>query len=94
MFLQPQKADIGFYFLRGLVMARANENIPVKSIGVVVQKPLTVVMWLKGKCITRPKDLKGNFSYSGGPLTEGTLGTMMLKDGGDPSKVEVLDIQV
>ena len=59
-----KKADIGFYFLHHLVMARANENIPVKSIGVVVQKP----------------------------LTEGTLGTMMLKDGGDPSKVEVLDI--
>ena len=88
-----KKADIGFYFLHHLVMARANENIPVKSIGVVVQKPLTVVMSLKENGITRPKDLEGKLvGYSGGPLTEGTLGTMMLKDGGDPSKVEVLDI--
>ena len=88
-----KKADIGFYFLHHLVMARANENIPVKSIGVVVQKPLTVVMSLKENGITRPKDLEGKLvGYSGGPLTEGTLGTMMLKDGGDPEKVEVLDI--
>ncbi len=88
-----KKADIGFYFLHHLVMARANENIPVKAIGVVVKKPLTVVMSLKENNITRPKDLEGKLvGYSGGPLTEGTLDTMVLKDGGDPSKVEVLDI--
>lgn len=88
-----KKADIGFYFLHHLVMARANENIPVKAIGVVVKKPLTVVMSLKEKNILRPKDLEGKLvGYSGGPLTEGTLGTMMLEDGGDPKKVNVMDI--
>ena len=88
-----KKADIGFYFLHHLVMARANENIPVKAIGVVVKKPLTVVMSLKENNITRPRDLEGKLvGYSGGPLTEGTLQTMVSQDGGDPSKVEVLDI--
>lgn len=88
-----KKADIGFYFLHHLVMARVNENIPVKSIGVVVQKPLSVVMSLKENNITRPKDLEGKLvGYSGGPLTEGTIHSMMINDGGDPSKVEVLDI--
>ncbi len=88
-----KKADIGFYFLHHLVMAKVNENIPVKAIGVVVRKPVTVVMSLKENNITRPKDLEGKLvGYSGGPLTEGTLQTMVSKDGGDPSKVEVLDI--
>lgn len=88
-----KKADIGIYYLHHLVMARANENIPIKSIGAITQKPLNVIISLKENNITRAKDLEGKVvGYSGGPLTEESLKAMVEYDGGDPSKVKVMDV--
>ena len=88
-----KKADIGIYYLHHLVMARANENIPIKSIGAITQKPLNVIISLKENNITRAKDLEGKLvGYSGGPLTEESLKAMVEYDGGDPSKVQVMDV--
>lgn len=88
-----KKADIGIYYLHHLVMARANENIPIKSIGAITQGPLNVVIALKEKGIKRAKDLEGKvIGYSGGPLSEASLKVMVENDGGDPSKVKILDV--
>lgn len=88
-----KKADIGIYYLHHLVMARANENIPIKSIGAITQKPLNVIISLKENNITRARDLEGKVvGYSGGPLTEESLKAMVEYDGGDPSKVKVMDV--
>ena len=40
-------------------MARANENIPITSIGAITQKPLNVIIALKENNIKRAKDLEG-----------------------------------
>ena len=88
-----KKADIGIYYLHHLVMARANENIPITSIGAITQKPLNVIIALKENNIKRAKDLENKtVGYSGGPLTEESLKAMVEFDGGDPSKVEVMDV--
>ena len=88
-----KKADIGIYYLHHLVMARANENIPITSIGAITQKPLNVIIALKENNIKRAKDLEGKtIGYSGGPLTEESLKAMVEFDGGDPSKVNVIDV--
>lgn len=88
-----KKADIGIYYLHHLVMARVNENIPIKSIGAITQGPLNVVMALKENGIKRAKDLEGKrVGFSGGALTEASLKVMVANDGGDPSKVELLDV--
>ena len=88
-----KKADIGIYYLHHLVMARANENIPITSIGAITQKPLNVIIALKENNIKGAKDLEGKtIGYSGGPLTEESLKAMVEFDGGDPSKVEVMDV--
>ncbi len=88
-----KKADIGIYYLHHLVMARANENIPITSIGAITQKPLNVIIALKENNIKRAKDLEGKtIGYSGGPLTEESLKAMVEFDGGDPSKVQVIDV--
>ena len=88
-----KKADIGIYYLHHLIMARANENIPITSIGAITQKPLNVIIALKENNIKRAKDLEGKtIGYSGGPLTEESLKAMVEFDGGDPSKVEVMDV--
>ena len=88
-----KKADIGIYYLHHLVMARANENIPITSIGAITQKPLNVIIALKENNIKRAKDLEGKtVGYSGGPLTEESLKAMVEYDGGDSSKVNVIDV--
>ena len=88
-----KKADIGIYYLHHLVMARANENIPIKSIGAITQGPLNVVIALKEQGIKRAKDLVVKvIGYSGGPLSEASLKVMVENDGGDPSKVKILDV--
>lgn len=88
-----KKADIGIYYLHHLVMARANENIPIKSIGAITQGPLNVIIALKENNIKRAKDLEGKvLGYSGGPLTEASVKIMVENDGGDPNKVEILDV--
>lgn len=88
-----KKADIGIYYLHHLVMARANENIPIKSIGALTQKPINVVIALKENNIKRARDLEGKVvGYSGGPLSEESLKAMVEFDGGDPSKVKVMDV--
>lgn len=88
-----KRADIGIYYLHHLVMARANENIPIKSIGAITQGPLNVVIALKENNIKRAKDLENkSIGYSGGPLSEASLKVMVKNDGGDPSKVKILDV--
>ena len=74
-------------------MARANENIPITSIGAITQKPLNVIIALKENNIKRAKDLEGKtIGYSGGPLSEESLKAMVEYDGGDASKVKVIDV--
>ncbi len=53
------KVTVGLYYQPDVVMARANEQIPVKSIGAVVRSPLNHVVSLKSAGIQSPKDLEG-----------------------------------
>lgn len=88
-----KKADIGFSYFHRIIIARANEDVPVKVIAAITQKSVAVVMALSEKHITRPKDLEGKVvGYSGGPLTESAIGTMMKNDGADPNKVKLVDV--
>lgn len=49
------KADIGLYYQQDVIQARANQAVPVKSIGAVVQGPLNIVLSLKEKNIASPR---------------------------------------
>ena len=74
-------------------MARANEDVPVKSVGAIVRSPLNRVVALKDSGIKRPKDLEGKVvGYSGTPLSESVLKKMVKSDGGDPNKVKLVDV--
>ena len=46
------QADIGLYYQQDVIQARTQQNVPVKSIGAVVQGPLNIVLSLKEKNIT------------------------------------------
>ncbi|MGV2503215.1 ABC transporter substrate-binding protein, partial [Priestia megaterium] len=65
------KVTLGLYYQPDVAMARANEDVPVKSVGAIVRSPLNRVVALKDSGITRPKDLEGKeVGYSGTTLSE------------------------
>jgi putative hydroxymethylpyrimidine transport system substrate-binding protein len=87
------KVTLGLYYQPDVAMARANEDVPVKSVGAIVRSPLNRVVALKDSGITRPKDLEGKVvGYSGTPLSESVLKKMVKSDGGDPNKVKLVDV--
>lgn len=87
------KVDLGIYYPGDLIKARANENIPVKSIGAVIQQPLNVIISKKSRNITRPKDLEGKtLGTSGDIASEKIIKYLVEGDGGDFSKVKLVDV--
>ncbi|CAM4198326.1 ABC transporter substrate-binding protein [Bacillus manliponensis] len=87
------KVTVGLYYQPDVVIAKAKEQIPVKSIGAVVRSPLNHIISLKSAGIQSPKDLEGKtVGYSGTLLSEEYLKTMVKEDGGNPDKVKVMDV--
>jgi len=87
------QVTLGLYYQPDVIMARANENIPVKSIASIVRSPLNHVVFLEDQPIQSPKDLEGKkVGFPGIPLNEALLKTMVEHDGGDYSKVDMIDV--
>lgn len=87
------KAEVGIYYLQDIIMTKANEGIPIKAIGTVVQEPLSIILSLKEKNITSPKDLEGKKLGQGGSvLAEALIETIIENDGGKVSDVDVIDV--
>lgn len=87
------KADLGIYYLQDVAMARGNENIPVKAVGTIVQSPLSVILSLKDKNITSPKDLVGKkIGYGGTALSESIISTMLEDAGEKKDSAQTVDV--
>ncbi|NCB29398.1 MAG: ABC transporter substrate-binding protein [Clostridia bacterium] len=87
------KAQVGLYYQQDVIQARANQNVPVKSIGAVVQSPLNIVLSLKDKNITTPKDLVGKtVGYAGTELSESIVKSIMDYANTDFSSVKMVDV--
>lgn len=87
------KADLGIYYLQDVAMARGNENIPVKSVGAIVQSPLSIVLSLKDKNIKSPKDLVGKkVGYGGTALSESIISTMLENVGEKKDSAQTVDV--
>lgn len=87
------KADIGLYYQQDVIITRANQQVPVKSIGAVVQAPLNAIISLADKNIISPKDLKGKtIGYSGTELSEALIRSVMTRAGADSSDVNMVDV--
>lgn len=72
------KAEIGMYYQQDVIQAVANQGTKIKSIGAIVQSPLSIVLSLKDKNITSPSDLVGKtVGYGGTALSESIVKTMM-----------------
>lgn len=87
------QAEIGLYYQQDVVIARANQDVPVKSIGAVVQGPLNIILSLKEKDITSPEDLVGKtIGYAGTELSEALIHSIMAYVGADSSDVKLIDV--
>lgn len=87
------QADVGLYYQQDVIQARADMNIPVKSFAAVVQQPLNIVLSLKDKNITSPKDLIGKtVGYAGTELSEAIIKSIMENVGADYSDVNMIDV--
>ena len=87
------QADIGLYYQQDVIQARTKQNVPVKSIGAVVQGPLNIVLSLKEKNITTAEDLVGKtIGYAGTELSEALIRSIMNYVGADYSDVAMIDV--
>ena len=87
------QAEIGLYYQQDVIIARANQDVPVKSIGAVVQAPLNIVLSLAEKDIQSPEDLVGKtIGYAGTELSEALIRSIMAYVGADSSDVEMIDV--
>ena len=87
------QADIGLYYQQDVIQARTKQNVPVKSIGAVVQGPLNIVLSLKEKNITTAEDLVGKtIGYAGTELSEALIRSVMNYVGADYSDVTMIDV--
>ncbi len=87
------QADIGLYYQQDVIQARANQDVPVKSIGAVVQGPLNIVLSLKDKDIHSPKDLVGKtIGYAGTELSEALVRSMIEDVGAKNQDVTMIDV--
>lgn len=87
------QADIGLYYQQDVIQARAEQNVPVKSIGAVVQGPLNIVLSLAEKNITTAEDLVGKtIGYAGTELSEALIRSIMQHVGADYSDVTMIDV--
>lgn len=87
------QADIGLYYQQDIIRARADQNVPVKSIGAVVQNPLNIILSLKENEINEPKDLIGKtIGYAGTELSEAIIECIMEHEGEDFEKVTMVDV--
>lgn len=74
-------------------MARANENVPIKSFGAILQRSVNTVISLKEKNITSPKDFQNKIAgTSGGVLSETYLKSMMISQNLDPNSLKITDV--
>ncbi|PIC58341.1 ABC transporter substrate-binding protein [Sporosarcina sp. P12(2017)] len=87
------KVTLGLYYQPDVILAQANEDIPIKAIASIVREPLNYTVMLEESSIQSPKDLEGKtIGYPGIPLNESLIKTMVTNDGGDYDKVNMIDV--
>lgn len=87
------QADIGLYYQQDVIQARTEQDVPVKSIGAVVQGPLNIVLSLEEKNITTAEDLVGKtIGYAGTELSEALIRSIMTNVGADYNDVTMIDV--
>lgn len=86
------KADLALSYQMQVAISRS-EDIPIVSVGAIVRHPLNQLFALESAGVHSPKDLIGKkIGYPSIPLDQAIVNTMVQTDGGDPSKLNYVDV--
>lgn len=86
------QVDMALSYQPQVLVARG-EDIPVKSFAAIVRHPLNQLMVPADSPIKSPKDLAGKtIGYPSIPLDEAIVQSMVKADGGDASKIKMVDV--
>lgn len=87
------KADIGLYYQPDVIIAKANENIPVEVIGAVLQKPNNIITYLNETGIKTPADLKGKtIGYASDEASNAIMAQVLKSANLTMDDVEMVDV--
>ncbi len=87
------KADAGLYYQPNIVSVAANQDIPVKVLGTVVQHPLNIIISMTDSGINGPADLAGKvIGYPGTTDNEIFVKAMMEYVGLTYEDVTMMDV--
>jgi putative hydroxymethylpyrimidine transport system substrate-binding protein len=87
------KITLGISYQPDVIIARANQDVKIKSVSAIVRSPLNRVIFMEDSEIQSPKDLEGKtVGFPGIPLNESLIQSMVKADGGNPEKVEMIDV--
>ncbi|MBO1913057.1 ABC transporter substrate-binding protein, partial [Microvirga sp. 3-52] len=87
------KVTMGITYQPDVIIAKTEQDIAVKSVGVLVRSPLNHLGFLEETGIKSPKDLEGKtIGFTGIPLNEAMVETMMETDGADFNSVTMVDV--
>jgi ABC-type nitrate/sulfonate/bicarbonate transport system substrate-binding protein len=85
-------ADFGISVMESVIPARA-EGVPIVSIGAIRQHDGSSLMSLTSDNIKRPKDFEGKtYGGFGGALETSLIKQLVTCDGGDPNKVNFVEV--
>lgn len=86
------RVDVAVNYEANVIMARS-QGLPVRSIGLLIDQPLTTVMFLKSSGIRSPKDLVGRrvgFSVTG--LEDALIDQIVHSDGAAQSNLKMVNV--
>lgn len=85
---------MGLYYQPDVIMAKANEDIPVKAVAAVVREPLNHVVYREDNPINSPKELVDKkVGYPGIPINEALVKTVVEHDGGNYDDLEMINVE-
>ena len=87
------KADLGVYYLQDAILTAVEQDVPIVSVGALVQKSLDVVIALEEKGIKTAADLAGKqLGYAGTALSEAKVKCMLEKEGLSAEDCSLIDV--
>jgi putative hydroxymethylpyrimidine transport system substrate-binding protein len=91
-FVQAGRVDLAISYQPELLLAR-DKGTDLVSVGALVQKPLTSLMSIGKRAITRPEQLRGKrVGTAGIPYQSAYLRTILERAGVDPGSVEEVNV--
>jgi len=87
------QAEFNFGDIGSMIVVRGKDNLPLKAVACIYQKPPHTIFFIKGKGIAKPKDLEGKkIAYSPGDAVKAVFPAFVKANGIDESKVGWLSV--